>query len=66
MFSLRYPHYGEIIRIPVTIGITVRNVTMIGMQFSALTLMFTFLFDIDSDMPPESCASFKVSNQLVY
>ncbi|NLB24887.1 MAG: sodium:solute symporter family protein [Clostridiales bacterium] len=50
MFSLRYPHYGEIIRIPVTIGITVRNVTMIGMQFSALTLMFTFLFDIDRNL----------------
>ncbi len=50
MFSLRYPRYNEVIRIPVTISIVIRNVTMIGMQFSALAFLMTFYFEIDRNL----------------
>lgn len=50
MFALRYPRFNELIRIPVTISIVVRNVTMIAMQFSALAFLMTFYFDIDRNL----------------
>lgn len=50
MFALRFPEYGEKIRIPISLGLLVRNVTMIGMQFTALSFMFTYLFDIDRNL----------------
>jgi SSS family solute:Na+ symporter len=50
MMSLRYPEYNEVIRIPVTLGIIIRNVTMIGMQFSALSFLITYAFPIDRNL----------------
>ncbi|GAB1476469.1 sodium/proline symporter PutP [Bacillota bacterium] len=50
MFALRFPEFGERVRIPVSIGLLVRNVTMIGMQFTALSFMFTYLWDIDRNL----------------
>ncbi len=50
VFALRYPEYGEIIRIPVSLGLLIRNVTMVGMQFTALSFMFTYLFNIDRNL----------------
>lgn len=48
--AMRYPDYGELIRIPVTIGILIRNVTMTGMQFGALGYMITYIFGINSNL----------------
>jgi SSS family solute:Na+ symporter len=50
MLALRYPDYGQIIRIPVSIGLIIRNVTMVGMQFSALSILITYVFDIDRNL----------------
>lgn len=50
MFALRYPEYGEAIRIPVAAGLIVRNVTMTGMQFTALSYMLTYIFNIDRNI----------------
>lgn len=50
VFALRFPGYGEIIRIPVSLGLLIRNVTMVGMQFTALSLMFTYLFQLDRNL----------------
>jgi SSS family solute:Na+ symporter len=49
-FALRYPDFGEVVRIPVTIAVLIRNVTMTGMQFSALAYMLTYLFDMDRNL----------------
>ncbi len=48
--AMRYPDYGEFVRIPVTIGILIRNVTMTGMQFGALGYMVTYIFGINSNL----------------
>lgn len=48
--SMRYPDYGQLIRLPVTIGILIRNVTMTGMQFGALGYMITYIFGINSNL----------------
>lgn len=50
MLALRYPDYNEIIRIPAAIGLIARNVTMIGMQFSALSFLITYALKIDRNM----------------
>ncbi len=50
MLALRYPDYGRIIRIPVSISLIIRNVTMVGMQFSALSILITYVFDIDRNL----------------
>lgn len=50
MLALRYPDHGEIIRIPVAVGLIIRNVTMIGMQFSALSFLMTYAFGIDRNL----------------
>lgn len=48
--AMRYPDYGQLIRIPATIGILIRNVTMTGMQFGALGYMITYIFEISSNL----------------
>jgi len=50
MLALRYPDYGRAIRIPVSIGLIIRNVTMVGMQFSALSILVTYVFHIDRNL----------------
>ena len=50
MLALRYPDYNGVVRIPVAIGIILRNVTMIGMQFSALSFLITYAFGIDRNL----------------
>lgn len=50
MLALRYPDYGKLIRIPVSIGLIIRNVTMVGMQFSALSILITYIFGIDRNL----------------
>jgi len=50
MLALRYPEHRQIIRIPAAVGIIIRNVTMIGMQFSALSLLITYSFNIDRNL----------------
>ncbi|HPO05026.1 MAG TPA: sodium:solute symporter family protein [Bacillota bacterium] len=50
MFALRFPEFGEKVRIPVSVGLLIRNVTMIGMQFTALSFMFTYLWNIDRNL----------------
>lgn len=50
MLSLRYPDYGKMIRIPVSVGLIIRNVTMVGMQFSALSILITYVFDLDRNL----------------
>ncbi|MBR0599893.1 sodium:solute symporter family protein [Sinanaerobacter chloroacetimidivorans] len=50
MAALRYPAYNEIIRIPVSLGLIIRNVTMVGMQFSALSILITYAFGIDRNL----------------
>ncbi|MBN7774166.1 sodium:solute symporter family protein [Clostridium aminobutyricum] len=49
-FALRYPDYGEAVRIPVTTAVLIRNVTMTGMQFSAMAYMLTYLFDMNRNL----------------
>jgi solute:Na+ symporter, SSS family len=49
-FSTRFPEYGGAIRIPVSAGILVRNVTVIGMQFTALSYMITYVIEIDRNL----------------
>lgn len=49
-FALKYPDHQEIIRIPVAIGLLIRNATMVAMQFTALSYMITFLFGIDRNL----------------
>lgn len=50
MLALRYPDFGQIIRIPVSVGLIIRNVTMVGMQFSALSILITYVFNIDRNL----------------
>ena len=50
MLALRYPDYGRVIRIPVSLGLIIRNVTMVGMQFSALSILITYVFQIDRNL----------------
>lgn len=50
MLSMRFPDYKQAIRIPVTIGLIVRNVTVIGMNFAALSYMFTFSTGINQNL----------------
>ncbi len=50
IFALRFPGYAELVRIPVSLGLLIRNVTMIGMQFTALSFMFTYLWNIDRNL----------------
>ena len=49
-FSARFPDHGELIRVPVAVGILVRNVTVIGMQFTALSYMITYVIEIDRNL----------------
>lgn len=48
--AMRFPDYGQWIRIPATIGILIRNITMTGMQFGALGYMVTYVFGINSNL----------------
>lgn len=50
MMALRYPHKKEWIRIPVAICLMIRNVTMIGMQFTALSYLLIYSFQIDRNL----------------
>lgn len=50
MLALRYPKYFGIVRIPVAIAIIIRNVTVIGMQFSAISLLLTYAFNLDRNL----------------
>lgn len=50
MLALRYPEFGSIIRIPTAVGLIIRNVTMVGMQFSALSILITYVFEIDRNL----------------
>ena len=50
VLALRYPDYNQIIRIPVSIGLIIRNITMVGMQFSALSILITYAFEIDRNL----------------
>ncbi len=50
MLALRYPGYRNAIRIPAALGIIIRNVTMVGMQFSALSILITYVFRIDRNL----------------
>jgi len=50
MMALRYPDHGEIVRIPVAAAVLIRNITVIGMQFSAISLLLSFVFGIDRNL----------------
>ncbi len=50
MMALRFPKYHEAVRIPISIGLIVRNVTMIGMQFTAMSYMLTYSLQIDRNL----------------
>ncbi|MDD6310949.1 MAG: sodium:solute symporter family protein [Firmicutes bacterium] len=49
-FAVRYPDKDEIVRIPVSAAILIRNITMIAMQFSALSYLITFIFGINRNL----------------
>lgn len=49
-YALKFPDYHQVIRIPVTSGLLIRNVTMVAMQFSALSYLVTFIFDISRNL----------------
>ena len=49
-FAMRYPDYRGVIRIPVAAALLIRNVTMIAMQFSALSYLITFVFGINRNL----------------
>lgn len=49
-FADRFKEYNEIIRIPVVLGLIIRNVTMVGMQFSALAYLLTFMLGLDRNL----------------
>lgn len=48
--AMRYPDWGGVIRIPAIVGILVRQVTMTGMQFGALSYMLTYTFQISNNL----------------
>ncbi len=47
MMALRYPKFNEAVRIPTAIAVIIRNVTVIGMQFSAISLLVVYVFGIN-------------------
>lgn len=49
-FAVKYPDYREIVRIPTAAALLIRNVTMIAMQFSALSYLITFVFGINQNL----------------
>lgn len=49
-FAMRYPDYGQAVRIPAAAALLIRNVTMIAMQFSALSYLITFVFGINRNL----------------
>ena len=49
-FARRFPEMGEIIRLPVSLAVLFRNMTMIGMQFSALSYFIVYAFKIDRNL----------------
>ena len=46
MFAKRYPQHNEAVRMPVAFSLVVRNVTMIGMQFAAVSYLVSYAFNI--------------------
>lgn len=50
MLSLRFPEYKEFIRVPATLGLLIRNVTVVGMNFAAMSYMFTYFAGIDHNL----------------
>lgn len=49
-FALKYPSHGEVVRLPVSSALLIRNVTMAAMQFSALSYLITFVFGLDRNL----------------
>ncbi len=49
-FASNYPMHGGIVRIPAAAALLIRNVTMIAMQFSALSYLITITFGIDRSL----------------
>ena len=49
-FADRYPDRKCIVRVPAVAAILIRNVTMIAMQFSALSYLITFVFGINRNL----------------
>ena len=47
MMALRYPKFCEAVRIPTVIAVVIRNVTVIGMQFTAISLLVVYVFGIN-------------------
>ena len=50
MMALRYPAHKQMIRIPVAVAVIIRNVTVIGMQFSAISYLVVFVFGINRNL----------------
>ena len=49
-FCICYPDHGGSIKIPATVALLIRNVTMIAMQFSALSYLITLTFGINRNL----------------
>ncbi|WP_256131391.1 sodium:solute symporter family protein [Anaerovorax odorimutans] len=49
-FALRYPGHREAVRIPAVAALLIRNVTMVAMQFAALSYLVTFVFGINRNL----------------
>ena len=49
-FADRYPDRNGIVRVPAVAAILIRNVTMIAMQFSALSYLITYVFGINRNL----------------
>lgn len=49
-YAVRYPEYRQVVRIPVSVAVIIRNVTMIGMQFTALSYMLTYILNLDKNL----------------
>lgn len=49
-FAAKFSDFGGIIRLPVSAGLLLRNVTMVAMQFSALSYLITFVFEINRNL----------------
>lgn len=50
MMALRYPKYKQAVRIPTAIAVIVRNITVVGMQFSAISLLVAYVFGINRNL----------------
>lgn len=50
MMALRFPEYKQAVRIPSAIAVIVRNITVVGMQFSAIALLVAYVFGIDRNL----------------